>query len=340
LNQRILTQKEIDELFQRYAEQPIKEEVSKYLTMQELDTIGEIGNICMGTAATTLSDLLNHRVTIGYPKTIICPQEEVFKSFVTPYLIMKVEFKSGLNGFNVFVVTEEDVAVIADIMMGGVGDVKKPITITEMELSAATEVMNQMIGTAATAMAEMFGVTIDITPPDTTMVEDLQKASLAPLPTDKPVVVARFEASIGNLIKTTFMQITNVDAAREEANFLMMKAGIFDEPENVKADTGPDVPADPAPVIEPSTAALEVGEFFNLAGALAVPVEMDFSLGSFNCTVGDLAKMSEGDEIALPLPPGQVKILVNKLPVAWGEVKVKGREQYIEILQTYKPELK
>lgn len=327
--QRILTQKEIDELFERYAEQPIKEEVTKYLTMQELDTIGEIGNICMGTAATTLSDLLNHRVTIGYPKTIVCPQEEVFKSFVTPYLIMKVEFKSGLNGFNVFVVTEEDVAVIADIMMGGVGDVKKPITITEMELSAATEVMNQMIGTAATAMAEMFGVPIDISPPDTTMVEDLRKASLAPLPTDKPVVVARFEATIGNLIKTTFMQITNVHAAREEAHFLMMQVGIFDEPENVTTDTGSSISSAPA-------SALGLGEFPNLTGALAVPMEMVFSLGSYNCTVGDLAKMSIGDEINLTQPPGQVEILVNRLPVARGEVKVKGQQRYIKIQQIYK----
>ncbi len=329
MSQRILTQKEIDELFAKYAEQPIKDEVSKYLTMQELDTIGEIGNICMGTAATTLSDLLNHRVTIGYPKTIVCSQEEVFKSFLTPYLIMKVDFKSGLNGFNVLVVTEEDVAVIADIMMGGVGNVKKPITITEMELSATTEVMNQMIGTAATAMAEMFGVIIDISPPNTTLVGDLAGSTLAPLPTDKPVVVARFEATIGSLIKTTFMQITNVHAAREEAHFLMMQAGIFDEQK--------DDAAVPPRVIYPATVATEVGELFNLSGLLAVPVEMVFSLGSINCTVGDLVRIGVDDEIALPLPPGRVEIHVNKLPVAWGEIKIRKKKQYIKILKTYKP---
>ena len=67
MSEKVLTQKEIDELFARYEEQPIKQEAKDLLNMQELDIIGEIGNICMGTAATTLSQLLSQRVIIALP---------------------------------------------------------------------------------------------------------------------------------------------------------------------------------------------------------------------------------------------------------------------------------
>jgi len=333
MSERVLTQKEIDELFARYAKEPIQEEATELLTMQELDTIGEIGNICMGTAATTLSELLNHRVTIGYPKTIVCRQEEVFQAYVMPYMIIDVRFKSGLKGFNVLIITEEDVALIADIMMGGLGEVQHPIKLTEIELSAATEVMNQMIGSAATAMSNVFGVTVDIEPPKTTMVEDLINATHTPLQTDKPVVVARFEVNIGNLFKTTFMQITDVDTAREEANFLLMKAGVFDNP----GEGGPVV--QPGKPVCSSGAAAQVSlpELPNLAGALAVPVEVVFSLGKFQCTMGNLARLQVGSVIGVPLPVGHAELVINGLTVARGKLLQGNDGQMLEITQLCKP---
>ncbi|OPY57690.1 MAG: CheY-P phosphatase CheC [Pelotomaculum sp. PtaU1.Bin035] len=324
MGERVLTQKEIDELFARYDAQPIQEEAAELLAMQELDTIGEIGNICMGTAATTLSELLNQRVTIGYPKLIVCRQEEVFQIYSTPYMIIDVHFKAGLNGFNVFVITKEDIALIADILMGGVGEVQHPIVLTEIELSAATEVMNQMIGTAATAMSKVFGVTVDIEPPKMIMVEDYLNATHTPLLTDKPVVVARFEVSIGDLFKTIFMQITDVDTAREEANFLLMKAGVFDDLGVEEASVSPE-PAGKTGVVVPVTHQ----ELPNLSAALAVPLEMMFSMGKYQCTVGDLAKLQVGSEIEIPFAADQVEVIINGLTVARGKIQQdKGRRVF------------
>jgi len=328
--ERVLTQKEIDELFARYNENPILEEAAELLTMQELDTIGEIGNICMGTAATTLSELLNTGVTIGYPKTIVCHQEEVFRAFSTPYMIIEVCFKSGLNGFNVLVITEEDIALIANIMMGGKGEVHHPIELSEIEISAATEVMNQMIGSAATAMSNVFGVTVDIEPPKTILVSDLVNADHTPLMTDKPVVVARFEVEIGNLFKTTFMQISNVDTAREEANFLLMKAGIFDEPDSKSTAARPAEPVNaPVPAVPPV-----FQELPNLAGVLAVPSEVVFALGKLQWTMGDVARLHVGGEIEIPFPDGHVDLVINGFTVARGKMLQDGR---VKITQLCKP---
>lgn len=325
MSERLLTQKEIDELFNKYSEKPIQEEALELLTMHELDTIGEIGNICMGTSATTLSELLNKEVIIGYPKTIVCYQEEVFKAFSTPYLIIEVRFKEGLNGFNVLVITEEDIALIADIMMGGVGELQYPINLTEIEISAATEVMNQMIGAAATAMSNIFGVTVDVEPPRTSMVADLLNADHSPLMTDKPVVVARFEVKIGNLFKTTFMQITDVDTAREEAFFLLMKAGMFDSP-------GGDVTAVP-PAGQATSTVLFPG-MPNLTGALAVPSEVMFTLGKLQWTMGDVARLHVGGEIDMPFQTGNIELVINGLSVARGKMLRDGK---LRITQICKP---
>ena len=319
----LLSQKEIDELFARYDGQPINKEAVDLLTQQELDTVGELGNICMGNAATTLSKLLNRRVTIGYPRTIVCRQDELFKSFLTPYLIIEVTFKNGLNGFNVLVISEEEVAAIADIMMGGQGNVKKPITIGELELSAATEAMNQMIGASATAMAELFRVPIDITPPVSTMVQDLVNADHNPLPTDRPVVVARFEISIGNLINTTFMQVTNVDAAREQTNFLLMQAGLF-EPPIAQVNTANDYTKLPTNTNIP-----------NLTGALKLPLDVMFSAGTNCWTVGDLAQLKVGDEIKLPGDGKEIDIMVNGVAVARGQITANSEKPMVKIVRVY-----
>jgi flagellar motor switch protein FliN/FliY len=42
------------------------------LTPEESDALGEIGNICMGTSATTLSTLLGKTVSITTPRVGVC----------------------------------------------------------------------------------------------------------------------------------------------------------------------------------------------------------------------------------------------------------------------------
>lgn len=320
MQQRILTQKEIDELFERYRQQPLTEE-SDLLSEKELDTISEIANICMGTAATSLFEMLGHKVTLSNPKVIICPQEEIFKSFKKPYMIIEVGFKTGLTGFNTLLITHEEVAVLANLMMGGTGNVNKPIVLSAMEISAATEVMNQMIGASATAMSELFDVAIDITTPEVSMVSDLAKASLSPLPTDKPVATVRFEMNIGNLLKTTIIQIVNADAAREEANFLQMKADMIkDDRCNHNTKTK-----------------YEVEGCINLEGAMEVPALIDFVLGRINCTFLDIVKMKQGDKYEIPLSKDQqVDLVVNGHIVAKGKLQIANNIATIELTETKK----
>src|SRR5690554_5113950 len=56
------------------------------LTSEDKDALGEIGNICMGTSATTLYALLGQKVSITTPRVEETTWEEVSKKFNKPYI--------------------------------------------------------------------------------------------------------------------------------------------------------------------------------------------------------------------------------------------------------------
>ncbi|GBF33215.1 flagellar motor switch protein FliN [Desulfocucumis palustris] len=191
----------------------------EYLTHEEKDSLGEIGNITMGSASTTLSELLRQKVTITSPKVNILTQEQMFNTFSVPYVFIQVEYVSGLQGFNVLVLRLRDASVIADLMMGGDGSNPSEDEIGEIEISAASEAMNQMIGTASTSLSNMFGRMINISPPTTNLLKS-QEVMTYRLPAGDPVVVISFNMQIGNLLDTEIMQVLSIETAKEEAALL------------------------------------------------------------------------------------------------------------------------
>lgn len=219
---KILDQAEIDALLRAAAEglapadepdQPLPEDrtgaggnddYENILSPEEKDALGEVGNISMGSAATTLSQLLNQKVLITSPRIHIFTQRQLFASFQIPYILIQVQFTEGLQGFNVLVIKMHDAIIIADLMMGGSGAVQMTGEIGELELSAASEAMNQMIGTASTSLANMFGQAINIAPPHSIILREEDKDSLV-LPVGDPVVVVSFQMKIGDLVDTELM---------------------------------------------------------------------------------------------------------------------------------------
>ncbi len=82
-------------------------------------------------------------------------------------------------------IRERDALVIGNLMMGEDGT-ELPAELDEIYLSAVTEAMNMMMGSASTAMSELFGQLIEITPP-TAMRRDLSQDALAEdMPPRKP----------------------------------------------------------------------------------------------------------------------------------------------------------
>jgi flagellar motor switch protein FliN/FliY len=211
------------------------------LTAEEKDALGEIGNISMGAAATTLSQLLNKRVQITSPKVIVTRQKSFFDQFNVPYLIIKVKFKEGFDGYNVLIIKMQDAIVMANLMMGGDGT-ELPDEISELEVSAAAEAMNQMIGTASTSLADLLERNFNIMPPETSIVQETEKMNVT-LPFGDTIVVTYFNMNIENLLDTNIMQVLDIQTAREQAELLWKKFGIMDGDEEIPYSAQEQLPA-------------------------------------------------------------------------------------------------
>lgn len=186
------------------------------LTPDEVDTIGEIANISMGTAATTLFSLVNKKVEISTPVVSMGRWDEIVDKYEKPCVLVRIAYTKGLDGSNILVLRENDVKIITDLMMGGDGS-NTDGEITELHLSAISEAMNQMMGSAATSMSSMLNTMIDISPPSSTLM-DLQDTTDGGEIEDfleGRFVKITFKMLIGDLVDSEIMQLYPVSLAKD-----------------------------------------------------------------------------------------------------------------------------
>jgi len=189
----------------------------------EIDALGEIGNISMGNSATTLFSLLSRKVNITTPTVTVSTLRQIAASYKAPLVVVRVEYTEGLLGSNLLVLKESDVMVITDLMMGGDGE-STDGEITELHLSAISEAMNQMIGNASTSLSNIFDKKIDISPPNALSVKINDGSTLLNLinvEPDEKVAVISFEMTVENLLDTRIMQILPLTFAKDMINKLM-----------------------------------------------------------------------------------------------------------------------
>lgn len=228
------------------------------LTESEKDAVGEISNISMGTAATTLSSLLSQKVNITTPKVEVATWDDLSREYDRPCVMLQISYKEGLDGNNVLILKENDVKIITDLMMGGTGTANPDEPLSELHLSAIGEAMNQMMGSAATSMSSMFNRKIDISPPVANLVETYNELDEGmPVFLNKPFVKVAFKMQIGDLIDSEIMQLYPKEFAQELLNMFMPSS---DDSSNSQPQTEPQLTsqAPQAPVQQPAPQAQPV----------------------------------------------------------------------------------
>ena len=130
------------------------------ITKEQADIIGEVANICTGTAATALSMIINRSTNITTPLVEVLDKENTLES--DNHILVKVPYTSGLDGTNLMVLDVQDALVIASLMMGGDGRNLSNLQLDDLTLSAIAEAMNQMCGSIATSMASLLSRPTDI----------------------------------------------------------------------------------------------------------------------------------------------------------------------------------
>ena len=202
---------------------------AEVLTPQEIDALGEIGNISMGTSATTLYTLLGKKVTITTPKVSVTTWEELSEQYPEPYVAVRVKYIDGLKGTNLLIMRITDVKIITDLMMGGSGKVDNDTELSEMHLSAVSEAMNQMVGSAATSMSSMFEKRVEISPPESMLIHFIEDRENIKFEESNQIVKVAFSLTVGDLIDSQIMQLLPVSFAKELVQNLL-RVGEKDEP--------------------------------------------------------------------------------------------------------------
>lgn len=338
----MLSQEEIDALLRMSDEKKNDESLSPV----EIDALGEIGNISMGTSATTLYTLLRNKVTITTPRVEIVDSQKIAEDYPLPFIAIKVNFTDGIEGINLLLLKEADALIIADLMMGGDGTSHRE-EIDDLAMSAISEAMNQMIGAASTSLSTMLDKPINISPPiafranlgsDYNDIEFFRDNS-------KFVKIA-FKMVVGDLIDSEIMQLLPVKFAkkmvaglievedRKEGHEPLEKSGQKQEiyadnrpaesklinTKNVLKDEGVKVQPILLKELQEETT---TGEKENINLILDVPLQVTVELGRTRKQIREILQFGAGTVIELDKLAGEpVDILVNGKFIAKGEVVV------------------
>jgi flagellar motor switch protein FliN/FliY len=347
------------------------------ITDLEKDAIGEIANISMGTAATTLSQIVGKRVEITTPKVDITSAQKIFDEYPIPHILIDVKYKSGIEGSNMLILSRRDGSIIVDLMMGGKG-LNPTDDLSEMQISGISEAMNQMIGSAATSMSTVFNAVVDITPPRVILSDTGNEASvlLANLNGGEPLVRISFRMVIEGILDSVLLQVIPMNVAKGMAMRVMgTMTGEQNSPQQepkpekqrpyaTPAASSYQVPPPPPeatwqapfemslpPLPEANPTFVQPAQFAPLVASATpalphnleliydVPLQVSVELGKATKTIKEILELGPGAVIELDRLAGEpVDMIVNGKLIAKCEVVVINETFGIRITEIVNPE--
>lgn len=345
---RFLNQDELDSLLKgiNNTDDPKQKEDDEASTVDDkldtlLDMIGEIANITMGSGATTLSTLLRRKIEIQYPQTDIIKFKNITTNFEGENVVVTVEYKRGLYGLNTLVLPLNLTNIIADLMLGKDVENIEERELDDISLSAVSEAMNQMMGTASTALSDFLKTNIDISPPNSRVLNFSDpNIEFPPIETDKEayVISIKFNVKITGIAETTFWQFIPMKFAQKikelmEKTFGKSKA----KEESSKYSNGQNksnsnvikekkVKVQPVEFSEFEKREEPISQNIDLSKLellLDVPLEIKVELGSTKLNLREILELHEGSMIQLNKLAGEpLDIYANGRLIARGEVVV------------------
>ncbi|MCM1463329.1 MAG: chemotaxis protein CheC, partial [Bacteroides sp.] len=180
----------------------------------EKDALGEVMNISMGSAATAASELLSAKVWITTPRVQLTHLRDLKTEKLEPAVCVKIEYIKGLSGSNLMVLRQDDVQLILNQLMGMPLVVTPDFEFDELNISAVSEVMNQMMGASATALSDFLGVSVDISTPTPYVMESVNLAEVQNIDPDDEIVTIDFDLTIDGVIKSEFESVISLELAK------------------------------------------------------------------------------------------------------------------------------
>jgi flagellar motor switch protein FliN len=340
MNNSFLSQEEINSLLSGEESGPIAEVLSE----KEKDMIREIGKVSMESAAKTLAMITNQEVKIDTPVVTTTTFGSFRDDMEAPYMASEVKYVSGIEGRNLLINKIRDAQVIANLMMGGDGRVEDG-DLTELEESAVSEAMNQMIGSAATSMAGILSREVNISPPISTTWKDNAKIQLDDINEEETLIKVSYNMKIGSFIDSELIQLLTIKTGRKIAEIMTTKekkaaAPVAQAQPQMKTETQrapmESYQQQPVEVQQASFQPLKESGSKpmpkNIDLILDVPLEISVVLGRTRKCIKDILNLGTGSLIELDkLAEEPVEVLVNGKQVAFGEVVVVGENFGVRI---------
>src|SRR5699024_10746808 len=273
------------------------------------------------------------------------------------YVRVQVNYEDGFTGMNMFVIKAEDAAIISDIMLGGDGS--NPETeLNDIHLSAVQEVMNQMIGSAATSMSTIFNKPVNISPPKIELVKEedaINTEEIEEIEKETLFVKASFQLKVGDLIDSSIMQLIPFPFAHELVDQLLNASGESEPTTDEQSQTTDQVESAPVQTEEVEQSApektesqfmgspvdaknasvqkasfsnfepveLEQNEQRNIDMLLDITLNVTVEISRTKRPIRDILDLSTGSIVELDKLAGEpVDVLVNEKLIAKGEVVV------------------
>jgi flagellar motor switch protein FliN/FliY len=240
------------------------------LAEDDIDILGEVGNMCMGAVATTMYTLLGRPVSITTPRVSVHTAKEVLAVYRIPFVVVEVEYTEGIEGKNLLVLKKDDAVLITNLLMGGDGVVEQPVELDELHMSAISEIMNQMMGASATSLSKLLDMPVNISPPISQGIDADNDVS-GMLDHSSVVIKISFDMEIEGLLKSELLQVlpyqlgmdlssrfkrigmgAQAGESQVPESFLTTSNYVEPEPEPEPIHAPPEpIPAPPEPVFAP-----------------------------------------------------------------------------------------
>ena len=215
----------------------------------EIDAVGEILNISMGSAATAVSELLNAKTWITTPQVNVVKVGDLNYDNLEPAICVKIVYVEGITGLNMMVLKQNDVQLILNQLLGNPLVIDPNFEFDELNISAVSEIMNQMMGASATALSDLLGVKVDISVPTPYIIEQTKFGDLCEMPLESTVVAVTFKLTVDGVMESEFMSVLSLELAKTLSGKMMDK---FSSDEGSEEEVSAPAPAAAAPAPQPS----------------------------------------------------------------------------------------
>ena len=213
----------------------------------EIDAVGEILNISMGSAATAVSELLNAKTWITTPQVKVVKVGDLNYDNLEPAICVKIVYVEGITGLNMMVLKQNDVQLILNQLLGNPLVIDPNFEFDELNISAVSEIMNQMMGASATALSDLLGVKVDISVPTPYIIEQTKFGDLCEMPLYSTVVAVTFKLTVDGVMESEFMSVLSLELAKTLSGKMMDKFSSDEGSEDAASAPAPAAAPSPAP---------------------------------------------------------------------------------------------